>query len=65
MEIYKLLINLVENPFAAKIYSQIRDYYEKKGKTKESAAFQYLLAEKYANDPSFSSKSREDNCSNT
>ncbi len=47
MDIYKIMISLLDNPFAPKFYRELRDYYAKTGKINESLAFDHLIEQKF------------------
>lgn len=50
MNLYKIIVNLIENPNTPRFYRMARDYYNSVGKTNEAAAFSYLLKMKFGED---------------
>ena len=47
MDVYKVLINLLDKPDAPKFYRELRNYYQTKGLVHEATALDYLLEIKF------------------
>jgi len=54
MEIYQILISLLERPDSPKYYRELRDYYQKLGLENETEAITYLIERKFNNKDVFS-----------
>ena len=52
MEIYKLYLDLIQNPYSKKTYKDLIKYYKEIDNQKVAEAFKYLLEEKYESDNS-------------
>lgn len=47
MELYKIFIEMLQYPNSPKVYRNMRDFYDKVGKSHEAKAFSYLLEMKF------------------
>jgi hypothetical protein len=47
MEIYKILLEILNKPEAPKFYRELSNYYEKNKKIQEASAIKYLLEQKF------------------
>ncbi len=58
-DIVKSYLRMVENPAAAKVYSDLAHYYKSKGMAEETAAFEALLKERFTNEANGSSSNSQ------
>jgi len=47
MEIYKILLEILDKPDIPKFYRKLRSHYEKNGHSHEVSAFNYLIEKKF------------------
>ena len=47
MEIYQILLAILDKPDVPKFYRELRDYYQKIGKANEVSAVSYLIENKF------------------
>lgn len=59
MEIYKLYIDLLQNPFSVKNYRALEQYYTQQDKLREAKAFSDLIALRFQNATNNSDPLRE------
>lgn len=50
MELHKLYLNILQNPFSIKNYRELELYYFKKAMHREANAFGKLIGERFQND---------------
>ena len=55
MQIYKILIEIIEKPHASKFYRDLRNYYKKEKMFDESGAIDYLISQKFEDKDDISS----------
>lgn len=47
MDVYKLLLDILEKPDASKFYKNLRDYYQYIGLSQEASAISFLIEKKF------------------
>lgn len=55
MEVYKILLEILNKPEAPKFYRELSHYYERKGNIQEASAIKFLLEQKFKKNESTNS----------